>query len=186
MPYCPCPCRRNPRQLVLRLSEPIRLPQAAVFRLFPSFRCSQRGPDARTKAYGVPLFQLGAGGRCNLQAGFGVQLQPTSILAHFRFKICQSPIDSRTCMLMSVLASGVRWTVDCRSLTRDIWHCKVVLSCTCSTNVIALSSVDIRNQTDKNSSGDEIANVNFLATISHTRRPTLKYRKKTNLLRLTN
>ena len=31
---------------------------------------------------------------------------------------------------------------------------------------------------DKNSSGDEIANVNFLTTISHTRRPTSKYRKK--------
>jgi len=30
----------------------------------------------------------------------------------------------------------------------------------------------------KNSSGDEIANVNFLTTISHTRRPTSKYRKK--------
>jgi len=40
--------------------------------------------------------------------------------------------------------------------------------------------------TNKNSSGDEIANVNFLTTISHTRRPTSKYRKKTNLLRLTN
>ena len=31
---------------------------------------------------------------------------------------------------------------------------------------------------DKNSSGDEIANVNFLTTISHTRRPTSKYRKR--------
>ena len=30
----------------------------------------------------------------------------------------------------------------------------------------------------KNSSGDEIANVNLLTTISHTRRPTLKYRKR--------
>jgi len=30
----------------------------------------------------------------------------------------------------------------------------------------------------KNSSGDEIANVNFLTTISHTRRPTSKYRKR--------
>ena len=30
----------------------------------------------------------------------------------------------------------------------------------------------------KNSSGDEIANVNFLTTISHTCRPTSKYRKK--------
>ena len=32
-------------------------------------------------------------------------------------------------------------------------------------------------QVNKNSSGDEIANVNFLTTISHTRRPTSKYRK---------
>ena len=39
---------------------------------------------------------------------------------------------------------------------------------------------------DKNSSGDEIANVNFLTTISHIRRPTSKYRKRENLLRLTN
>jgi len=31
---------------------------------------------------------------------------------------------------------------------------------------------------DKNSSGDEIANVNLLTTISHTRRPTSKYRKR--------
>jgi len=30
----------------------------------------------------------------------------------------------------------------------------------------------------KNSSGDEIANVNYLTTISHTRRPTSKYRKR--------
>ena len=30
----------------------------------------------------------------------------------------------------------------------------------------------------KNSSGDEIANVNFLTTISHTRRLTSKYRKR--------
>ena len=30
----------------------------------------------------------------------------------------------------------------------------------------------------KNSSGDEIANVNFLTTISRTRRPTSKYRKR--------
>ena len=35
-----------------------------------------------------------------------------------------------------------------------------------------------RAVSDKNSSGDEIANVNFLTTISHTRRPTSKYRKK--------
>ena len=33
-------------------------------------------------------------------------------------------------------------------------------------------------KTYKNSSGDEIANVNFLTTISHTRRPTSKYRKR--------
>ena len=32
--------------------------------------------------------------------------------------------------------------------------------------------------TNKNSSGDEIANVNFLTTISHTRRLTSKYRKR--------
>jgi len=31
---------------------------------------------------------------------------------------------------------------------------------------------------NKNSSGDEIANVNLLTTISHTRRPTSKYRKR--------
>ena len=31
---------------------------------------------------------------------------------------------------------------------------------------------------NKNSSGDEIADVNFLTTISHTRRPTSKYRKR--------
>jgi len=30
----------------------------------------------------------------------------------------------------------------------------------------------------KNSSGDEIANANFLTTISHTRRPASKYRKR--------
>jgi len=31
---------------------------------------------------------------------------------------------------------------------------------------------------DKKSSGDEIADVNFLTTISHARRPTSKYRKR--------
>jgi len=31
---------------------------------------------------------------------------------------------------------------------------------------------------NRNSSGDEIANVNVLTTISHTRRPTSKYRKR--------
>ena len=31
---------------------------------------------------------------------------------------------------------------------------------------------------NKNSLGDEKANVNFLTTISHTHRPTSKYRKK--------
>ena len=35
-----------------------------------------------------------------------------------------------------------------------------------------------RRVINKNSSGDEIANVNFLTTISHTRRPTSKYRKR--------
>ena len=34
------------------------------------------------------------------------------------------------------------------------------------------------NTVHKNSSGDEIVNVNFLTTISHTRRPTSKYRKR--------
>jgi len=34
------------------------------------------------------------------------------------------------------------------------------------------------NNKNKNSSGDEIANVNFLTTISHTRRRTSKYRKR--------
>ena len=34
------------------------------------------------------------------------------------------------------------------------------------------------NKTNKNSLGDEIANVNFLTTISHTCRPTSKYRKR--------
>jgi len=34
-----------------------------------------------------------------------------------------------------------------------------------------------RQGENKNSSADEIANVNLLTTISHTRRPTLKYRK---------
>ena len=34
------------------------------------------------------------------------------------------------------------------------------------------------DEQNKNSSGDEIANVNFLTTISHTRRPTSKYRKR--------
>ena len=38
-----------------------------------------------------------------------------------------------------------------------------------------LLSVQFNN---KNSSGDEIANVNLLTTISHTRRPTSKYRKR--------
>ena len=36
----------------------------------------------------------------------------------------------------------------------------------------------VLQNTNKNSSGDEIANVNFLTTISHTRRPTSKYRKR--------
>jgi len=35
-----------------------------------------------------------------------------------------------------------------------------------------------RDKQNKNSSGDEIANVNFLTTISHTRSPTSKYRKR--------
>ena len=36
----------------------------------------------------------------------------------------------------------------------------------------------IPHKVNKNSSGDEIANANFLTTISHTRRPTSKYRKR--------
>ena len=39
---------------------------------------------------------------------------------------------------------------------------------------------------NKNLSGDEIANVNFLTTISHTRRLLQNTEKETNLLRLTN
>jgi len=37
---------------------------------------------------------------------------------------------------------------------------------------------DLASLPDKNSSWAEIANVNFLTTISHTRRPTSKYRKR--------
>ena len=38
--------------------------------------------------------------------------------------------------------------------------------------------IEDTRKTDKNSSGDEIANVNLLTTISHTRRPTSKYRQR--------
>jgi len=38
--------------------------------------------------------------------------------------------------------------------------------------------VMVKAKLDNNSSRDEIANVNFLTTISHTRRPTSKYREK--------
>ena len=38
--------------------------------------------------------------------------------------------------------------------------------------------LNITSLWNKNSSGDEITNVNFLKTISHTRRPTSKYRKR--------
>ena len=38
--------------------------------------------------------------------------------------------------------------------------------------------VTVITRCNKNSSGDEIANVNFLTTISNTRRPTSKYRKR--------
>jgi len=41
-------------------------------------------------------------------------------------------------------------------------------------NCVAIANSSI----NKNSSGDEIADVNFLTTISHTRRPTSKYRKR--------
>jgi len=40
------------------------------------------------------------------------------------------------------------------------------------------SDTPLHHNYHKNSSGDEIANVNFLTTISHTRRLTSKYRKK--------
>ena len=59
-------------------------------------------------------------------------------------------------------------------------------------SILPPNNVTMRTQShdsshiNKNSSGDEIANVNFLTTISHTRRPTSKYRKRENLLRLTN
>ena len=50
--------------------------------------------------------------------------------------------------------------------------------------LVALCSVVLC--TNKNSSGDEIANVNFLTTISHTRSLLQNTGKETNLLRLTN
>jgi len=46
---------------------------------------------------------------------------------------------------------------------------------------LSAAATDARN--DKNSSGDEIANVNVFTTISHT---CFKIPKKENLLRLTN
>ena len=46
------------------------------------------------------------------------------------------------------------------------------------TKTTRLKLYEIRTKDYKNSSGDEIANVNFLTTISHTRRPTSKYRKR--------
>ena len=48
---------------------------------------------------------------------------------------------------------------------------KIMLNIDCNIMLLGLNS-------NKNSSGDEIANVNFLTTISHTRRPTSKYRKR--------
>ena len=45
-------------------------------------------------------------------------------------------------------------------------------------NILVLSFDGTLSTVDKNSSGDEIADVNFLTTISHTRRPTSKYRKR--------
>jgi len=45
-------------------------------------------------------------------------------------------------------------------------------------NDIGLSTPCLSASVDKNSSGDDIANVNYLTTISHTRRPTSKYRKR--------
>ena len=50
----------------------------------------------------------------------------------------------------------------------SVYVCVCVCVCVCHTPVLY----------HKNSSGDEIANVNFLTTISHTRRPTSKYRKR--------
>jgi len=46
-------------------------------------------------------------------------------------------------------------------------------------------NADAKEKDDKNSSGDEIANVNFLTTISHTHL-LQNTEKETNLLRLTN
>jgi len=45
-------------------------------------------------------------------------------------------------------------------------------------NLVGIDAVVLIIDVNKNSSGDEIANVNFLTTISHTRRPTSKYRKR--------
>ena len=49
-------------------------------------------------------------------------------------------------------------------------HCTAVAFCSSVRHPLVLCY--------KNSSGDEIANVNFLTTISHTRRPTSNYRKR--------
>ena len=45
-------------------------------------------------------------------------------------------------------------------------------------NLVGIDAVVLIIDVNKNSSEDEIANVNFLTTISHTRRPTSKYRKR--------
>jgi len=66
------------------------------------------------------------------------------------------------------------------------WRLSACIVCNFVDYSKAFDRVDHSTVVNKNSSGDEIANVNFLTTISHTRRPTSKYRKRENLLRLTN
>ena len=69
---------------------------------------------------------------------------------------------SYMCLEFSVL-------LDCKLPRPYLWHCYVYLT--------------LFIYYDQNSSGDEIANVNFFTTISHT---YFKIPKKENLLRLTN
>ena len=73
-----------------------------------------------------------------------------SIAVQYVTSRCRSVVDA--CLAWRLVIFG---TIDCTIL----WPC-------CITNK------------NKNSSGDEIANVNFLTTKSHTRRPTSKYRKR--------
>jgi len=61
------------------------------------------------------------------------------------------------------------------------WYCVSILMYADDILLLAPSVSSLQNLLgicDKNSSGDEIADVNFLTTISHTRRPTSKYRKR--------